>query len=196
MGWTSYYVGGAVNRKEECLKITETEFLGKTVKTVMKGTTCFALKEFENKHYILGLLTSIRGNEFYYKDIGINPYEQGFIVPLSILKEFKPSTEEDSKWLETQLKKSKELKSKTIKYDIGDILECKANNDISWSTGHELKKGEKFFVTVRRLNPFKSKTKKIFVITEYEKDFKGEYSYIQRPRRLSSRYFTILRKIH
>lgn len=195
MGWTGYYVNGKINRKNECLDVIEGSYYGKTIKTAMRGTEFYALKEHKGRQYIMVLLTNIHGSEFLYKDIELSPHEQGYIVPPSLLREFKPSTEEDAKWLEAQTAESRRLKEETVKYDIGDILECKADTEVSWSTGHKLAENEKFFVTVEKLNPFKPKSKKVFVITEHEQDYKGEYRWVRRFRRLDKKYFTVLGKV-
>lgn len=198
MGWTSYYVGGKINRREECIKEIEQGTTNKVVKSVMKGTEFYSLVETKNgRQWCLLILTSVNKGDFYYKDIGLNPYEQGYVVPLSILKSFKPYDDKDKEWLKTQLQRTEQIEQKRKaepKIELGDVLECRANTFVEWNGGYNLKENEKFFVTVQKVNLYNPKSKTAFIITE-KRDTSKINEYVMRPRRIDKKYFTILRVV-
>lgn len=202
MGWTSYqadyYKNGKIDRKAEVLELCKKCTNSNLLKLVSKGTKYYGLFESKKTKQMWAclFLTYTEDNcIFGYKDIELNPFEIGG-VPDSILNAFIPSTENDKKWLEENLAYNKEQNRKnSVKYKIGDVLRCKATSDIEWNGGYKLAKNEEFFVSVAKLNPFKKKSKQIFVITEYNKTFDGHYEYVRRPRRLGKSYFEILETI-
>lgn len=180
MGWTSYYVGSGCNRKEECMKYVngfrkDGKPTATLIKSVMKGTTFYALMETVEKkeQFIFCLLTKIQQGEFYYKDIQCNPCETG--VPTVLLKLFKPSNEADAEWKEKCLKENKEEKSQ--EYKIGTILKCKIDwRDIEWS-GKQIKKGEEFYLKIDVKNPFSKRKTKIYRIMNQENLIQLNFAY-------------------
>lgn len=148
MGWTSYYTSNS--SKEECLRIVNC-YKGTVKKTVSNGSKFYALMTTpKGEDWVLLLLNHKRKGEFYYKDIQCNPHESG--VPLSILKEFVPSNENDKAWLEKQLKVAQEKKATTFK--LGDIVKCKADYDLDFGYAMKIKQGEEFWVKIEVLNPY------------------------------------------
>lgn len=173
MGWTSYYVGSGCNRKDECMKYVdgfknkEGKRTANLIKSVMKGTTFYALMETVEKkeQFIFCLLTSIDHGEFYYKDIQCNPHEN--MAPMSLVKLFKPSNEADAKW-KAKLIAENETVKKAPKFKIGDILECKNGDwDITWGGNLKINPNETFYV---RIDGHKvgSRTTKLYSIVEKE----------------------------
>lgn len=172
MGWTSYYTDRT--NKEECLHIISS-YKGTCKKTVMKGNKFYALMTTPNgEDFVVCILTSRTDGEFYYKTFCMNPSERG--TPISILKEFVPTTEDDKVWLEKSLKEYEEGKKK-LSYDFGDILKLKnsLSGEISWNgTSYKIKPNDIFYVRVIVLNPFsKKKTKAFNIVKESEGKFFG-----------------------
>lgn len=172
MGWTSYYVGYGCNRKDECMKYVngfkneKGETTARLIKSVMKGTTFYALMETVEKkqQFIICLLTSISKGEFYYKDIQCNPYEVG--VPMSLVKAFIPTTDEDKAWKEKCLAESVQLVSDNT-FKIGDVIECKNGRcEISWGSS-KIKPHETFYVRIDG-HKTRSKTTKHYVVVKKE----------------------------
>lgn len=162
MGWTSYYTNNT--NKEECLEIVK-RFRGTCKKTVMKGNQFYALMTSpKGEDWVLLLLTQRHKGEFYYKDIQCNPYEHG--IPMSILKDFKPSNKQDEDWLKDNLEIAAEEKKKTD-YDIGDILHCVNNTNypITWDS-YSIAVNEEFYVMVDVLNPFAKRKTKMFRVVK------------------------------
>lgn len=203
MGWTMYqadfYKKGRIDRKAEVLELCK-KCKSNLLKLVSKGSKYYALFETKSKEMwcCLFLTRTTNNNEFWYKDIELNPNEIGGI-PDSILKSFVPSNDNDKEWLLKNIqanKKENDKKKAEPKIELGDVLECQANHYIWWNGGYELQENDKFLVTVEKLNPFRQKSKTIFVITEYQKKlFSEEYEYVRRLRRLDRKHFTILRKV-
>lgn len=164
MGWTSYYTNRT--NKEECLSIVG-NYKGTCRKHVMKGNRFYALMTTpDNRDWVLCLLTKRESGEFYYKDIQMNPYESG--TPMSILKEFRPSNEDDAEWLSKNIESWMIGKTK-IAYDFGDVLHCKTPDgySIEWN-GMKIHGGEKFYVRIEVLNPWASRKTKMFRLLKRE----------------------------
>ena len=171
MGWTSYLTNKT--NKEECLDIIR-NYKGSCRKYVMKGNTFYALMTTpENQDWVLCLLTRREHGEFYYKDIQMNPYESSG-TPMSILKEFRPSNDEDVEWLRKNMERATNEKAKTA-YDFGDVLHCKTPDgySIEWN-GKRIDGGEEFYIRVEVLNPWASKRTKMYRLLK--KEYLKEYA--------------------
>ena len=173
MGWTSYYVGSGCNRKDECMKYVdgfrnkEGNRTANLIKSVMKGTTFYALMETVEKkeQFIFCLLTSIDHGEFYYKDIQCNPHEYG--VPMSLVKMFKPSNEQDAEW-KAKLIAENETVKKAPKFNVGDIVECKnGKGTITWGSNIKINPDETFYVRIEG-HTVRNRTTKHYAIVEKE----------------------------
>lgn len=170
MGWTSYYTNKT--NKEECLDYIK-GCKGSCRKYVMKGNKFYALMTTpDDKDRVLCLLTKRERGEFYYKDIEMNPYESSG-TPMSILKEFRPSNDEDAEWLRKNMERAAIEKAK-IAYDFGDVLHCKTPERYSIEWGNmKINGDEDFYIRVEVLNPWASKRTKMFrlIKKEYLKEY-------------------------
>lgn len=156
MGWTMYqanfYKNGKINRKAEVLELCK-QSKSNLLKLVSKGTKYYALFETQSKKMwcCLFLTRTSNGNEFWYKDIELNPLEIGGI-PNSILNSFVPSTEEDKKWLQENLLANEKLKQNAKRLKLGDIVKCISDRNIYFGNGYEIKKNEEFYIYFHKDN--------------------------------------------
>ena len=171
MGWTSYYVGS--KDIKDCVMEEVSRASSKIKKTSRKGNNFYFLMETpKGEDWILLMKTSKSKGEFYYKDIQCNPYESSN-VPLSLLKAFKPSNDDDKGWLEKQLKALEETKLNTKKFNIGDIVKCRANYDIEWANNFKVKADTDFFISVER-KPFAKNNTKVYRLLWQTTNLNGE----------------------
>lgn len=138
MGWTGQYVGGNFTNKDK-MNFLKNEFaVGVEIKkSVCKGSNFYFLCERDGKQYVYIYLTSMNQGEFLFKSFCLNPCEKSFDVPVTILKDFKPSSDEDASWLKEQLLNKKS----SFKIMIGDILDCTAKSSVDWGNDIHLEEG-------------------------------------------------------
>lgn len=146
MGWSSIFIGSQTSR--DFVKNYHENSKSRIIKSVQKGTKFYSLMETEAKNQWIWLTIARKNKgEIYYKDIQCNPYEDG--VPLSLLKKFIPSTNEDKIWLKQQLEKvSAEKKAPNFK--IGDFVKCTSFCDIRYTDGFSIRKGVEFYITIEK----------------------------------------------
>lgn len=138
------------------------------IKLSQKGSNVFVLfqrdvpsSEHYGKYGVIEFLCRREPNEFITKDIdAVDNLCFGF--PKSWCDFLDKSDPDVQKYLAARAEFEAKEKSK-CKPEIGDVLECVASREISWSDGHSIAKGEKFYVTVGTLNPWSAKKQKAYI---------------------------------
>lgn len=171
MGWTSYNAPGKTN-KECCLDEVK-NYKGRCLKTVMKGSSFYALMETPDKtQWVLKLLTARKNNEFYFKDIQCSPDEIED-VPLSILKAFVPSTVNDVIWLSKCIDCNKKMTERKNSLSFGSIWKIKTPYDMEFSNGHKIIKNSEIYIKIDVLNKSSKRKNKAFMV--YNKTENGRF---------------------
>ena len=179
MGWTSYFTDNT--NREECEKYVkkyEKEGIAAVKRTAMKGNNFYALLHStkSDADWVLCLLTSRRDGQFFYKDVQCNPWNSpgGEIgdIPMSILKDFVPSTDFDKEWKEKNLKWHEKENAK-FKPELFDVLHMKntSNGSIEWNNGYKIEQGQEFYIGVKNIN-----NRKNYVLLEKRKTARDLYS--------------------
>lgn len=146
MGWNSIYIG--TQKTKDFIKNYQENLKSRVIKRVQEGSKFYALMETEDKtQWILLTIAQKRRGEIYLKDIQCNPDESG--VPISILKKFIPSNQEDKIWLKQQLEINENIK-KVPKFEIGDVVKCTPAYNIRFTDGAIFKKNEDFFLKIEK----------------------------------------------
>lgn len=94
MGWTSFYVDGKVDRKEECRReFSKYPEWATILKDAMVGTTYYAAMKMTatEEVFCLVVLTSIRDGQFFYKDMTDTMGPSECHCPVGIIKLLTPT---------------------------------------------------------------------------------------------------------